>query len=130
LGFHLPIQAGDLETIAQKIDFIGINYYFEDAVAYDETAPLKYRNQPFWQDTSYMGWTIVPGGFKRLIRWFLEVPGGISIYIIENDYCRNDYIEADGRIHDKERIEYFKQHHLAVYTVLIKEGVNLKGYFA
>ncbi|MDR3334047.1 MAG: beta-glucosidase [Treponema sp.] len=129
IPFTLPLQTGDLATIAQPIDFIGINYYCENAVGYDETAPFKYSTQPCWQDSSDMGWPIVPGGLERQLKWIHQVSKGLPLYVTENGYAGKDPIEADGRVHDRDRIGYLKQH-LAACAKVIKEGVNLKGYYA
>ncbi|MDR0457065.1 MAG: beta-glucosidase [Treponema sp.] len=130
----LPIKSGDLETIAQPIDFIGINYYFENPVSADKKARFKYCNRPFWQDTTDMGWPIVPGGLERQLKWFAEISKGvfgktdIPLFITENGYAGKDEIGPDGRIHDRDRIEYLKQH-LSVCADLIKDGLNIKGYY-
>ncbi|MDR2798268.1 MAG: beta-glucosidase [Treponema sp.] len=129
LGVPFPVQPGDLETIAEKLDFIGVNYYSESTVGPDTGAPFKYCGKPTWHDTTDMNWPIVPGGLERLLTWVHEVAPGIPLYITENGYARQDHIEGDGRIHDRERIEYLKQH-LEVCVALIKAGVNLKGYYA
>jgi len=134
-----PIKSGDLETIAQPIDFIGINYYFENPVSTDKKSRFKFCVKPFWQNTTDTGWPEVPGGLKRQLKWIAEISkdafgkkadgkAAIPLFITENGCARNDEIEADGRIHDKERIEYLKQH-LAVCADLIKDGVNIKGYY-
>jgi beta-glucosidase len=126
-----PVKKGDLEIIAQPIDFIGVNYYFEQPVSGDKKSPVK----PSWQDTSALNWPIVPGGLERQLKWVAEVSKGafgknsIPIYIAENGYARKDEVGPDGRIHDKERIEYLKQH-LTVCADLIKAGINIKGYYA
>jgi beta-glucosidase len=129
LGVDFPVQDGDLDLIAEKIDFIGVNYYTESAVGQDKKAPFKYAGKPAWQDTTDMGWPIVPRGLERLLKWVHETSNGLPIYITENGYARQDVIEPDGRVHDRERIEYIKQH-LEICANLIKDGVNLKGYFA
>ncbi|MDR2103080.1 MAG: beta-glucosidase [Treponema sp.] len=141
LGLKFPVQPGDMENIAQKIDFIGVNYYNEGAVAADGGEEFKYRSQPFWQDFSDMNWPLVPGGLKRQLLWIQDIlkdafggsagkdGKGIPLYITENGYARQDCIEGDGRIHDRERIIYIRQH-LEVCSELIKEGLNLKGYYA
>ena len=129
LGLSLPIHAGDLEAIAEKIDFIGVNYYNESPVAADPDAPFKYSAKPSWQDTSDMGWPIVPQGLARQLRWIAGISGGLPIYITENGYARRDEVEGDGRIHDRERIKYIRKH-LEVCADIIKEGINLKGYYA
>jgi beta-glucosidase len=130
-----PVKNGDMETIAQPIDFIGVNYYNEVPVAADRKARFKFRAKPFWQDLSDMGWPLVPGGLERQLKWIADIAKGafgrpgLPIYITENGYARRDEVEADGRVHDRERIEYIRRH-LAVCADLIKAGVNIKGYYA
>jgi beta-glucosidase/6-phospho-beta-glucosidase/beta-galactosidase len=36
-GVHVPIQAGDLETIFEPCDLLGINYYTGNIVRYKKT---------------------------------------------------------------------------------------------
>jgi beta-glucosidase len=82
-----------------------------------------------------MGWPIVPGGFERQLHWIAEFSKGafgkteIPLYITENGCACEDTVSADGRVHDKERIEYLQQH-LAVCADVIKKGIPLKGYYA
>ncbi|MDR1867605.1 MAG: beta-glucosidase [Treponema sp.] len=127
LGLKLPLQPGDLELIAQPIDFIGINYYFEHAVQHDPQAERTYSNAPFWQNRSDMGWPIIPAGLERQLLWVHEVSGGLPLYITENGYAAPDTV-VENRVHDYDRINYLKKH-LAVCADLIKRGVPLKGYY-
>lgn len=136
--YKIPIENGDMETIAQPIDFMGINYYFENPVAGKKSSADSIV--PSWQERTGMGWSINPGGLKRMLKWLTDVSKGafaanaaaanaeIPIYITENGCAYDDEVTADGRIHDIKRIEYF-QKHLAVCAEAIKEGVPLKGYF-
>jgi beta-glucosidase len=132
--YSFPIKSGDLETIAQPIDFIGINYYFESPMSADKKDRFKFCAKPFWQDATGTGWPQIPGGLERQLKWIAEISKGafgradIPIFISENGYARNDEIEADGRIHDRDRIEYLKQH-LDVCADLLKAGFNIKGYY-
>ena len=135
IGCVFPVNDGDLETIARPIDFIGINFYNEQPVAADDKAPLKYSTQPSWQEVTDMGWPITPGGLERQLNWIYEVSKGafgkeeIPIYITENGCACADTIAKDGRVHDRDRIEYL-QRHFAVCADAIKRGIPLKGYFA
>ena len=135
LKCSFPVKSGDMEIIAQPIDFIGINYYSEYPVSADKKARFKFCTRPFWQDVSDMHWPIVPGGLERQLTWIAEISKGsfgkadIPIYITENGYARKDEVGPDGRIHDRERIDYLRQH-LAVCSSLIQAGMNIKGYFA
>jgi len=134
LNCSFPVKAGDLETIAQPLDFIGVNFYSESPAAADETAPFKFTMKPFWQDVTAMDWPLTPGGLERQLLWIAEVSKGafgkaeIPIYITENGCACDDVIINNDRIHDKQRIAYLQQH-LAVCADVIKKGVPLKGYY-
>jgi beta-glucosidase len=129
-GAKFPVESGDFETIAEKIDFIGLNYYFENAVEWNENSFTKYETASFWQDRTDMGWPIVPEGLYRQVKWVSDVTGGnLPIYITENGYANRDAVASDGKVHDRERVDYLRKH-LAVCSRLIKNGVKLKGYFA
>ena len=133
-GKKLPVKDGDLDVIAQPIDFIGVNYYSESPAAADESAVFKHTMKPFWQDTTFMGWPYTPGGLERQLLWITEISKGafgkaeIPIYITENGCACDDILTPDGRVHDKDRINYLQQH-LAVCADVIKKGVPLKGYY-
>ncbi|MDR2516955.1 MAG: beta-glucosidase [Spirochaetaceae bacterium] len=129
LGFSFPVKDGDMDIIAEKIDFIGVNYYTENPVAFDPAARFKYRVQPSWEDVSAMGWYTVPEGFERQLRWLASLSGGIPLFITENGYARDDRPDPSGRVHDRERIDYTRRH-LAVCSRLIREGIAIKGYYA
>ena len=139
LGLKFPIENGDMETIAQPIDFIGVNFYSERPVAADENAEFKFTGKPFWQQTTAMGWPITPGGLERQLEWIAEISRDVKfsdgtckselpIYITENGCAYEDIVTSEGRVHDKERIEYL-QKHLAACANAIKKGVPLKGYY-
>jgi beta-glucosidase len=134
LNCKFPIKDGDMEIIAQPIDFIGVNYYTESPRTVDENSQLKSGIKPSWQETTLMGWPVNPGGLERQLLWIAEVSKGafgkseVPIYITENGCAYEDIVSADGRIHDKERVKYLQQH-LAVCADVIKKGVPLKGYY-
>jgi len=127
LKITLPIKDGDMALIAQPIDFIGMNYYNEDAVVYDENEPYLYKTVPVWQPTTDMGWPIVPYGLLRLLHYFDEETQGLPIYITENGCAAKDIVE-NGRIHDLDRCDYLNKH-FAICAQAIAEGVKLKGYY-
>jgi beta-glucosidase/6-phospho-beta-glucosidase/beta-galactosidase len=102
--------------------------------------------KPFWQINNDIVWTEPPGGLERQLNWIIKVSKGafgkrasgktankhvkpaIPILITETGYARKDIVGADGKIHDKERIDYLKQN-LSVCADLIKSGLNIKGYY-
>ncbi len=125
----MPIHSGDMELIATPIDFIGMNYYNERAVAFDPDAPEQFRSVTASYPVTHMEWPITPQGLYRQLHWVHQQTGGIPIYITENGCAQDDQLSADGtRVHDTGRIDYLRSH-FQVCAKAIQDGVPLKGYF-
>ncbi len=128
---QMPVKQGDMEIIAGPLDFIGINYYNECAV---EAAPVTdlcpdgYREVPSFHKRTEMGWEIAPQGLRRILNFINDNWKPKALYVTENGAAFADRIEADGRIHDEDRIEYLRGH-LGALADAIADGVPLKGYF-
>jgi beta-glucosidase len=119
------IQAGDLQTIAAPIDFLGVNYYRRTVMRY---APLVQSVPVFPKDYAYtdMGWEIyAPGLYDLLLRLQRDyaVP---NIFISENGAAMSDEL-GNGRIHDTRRIEYLREHMVQTHRA-IQAGVPVRGY--
>ncbi|MHC1693485.1 MAG: GH1 family beta-glucosidase [Sphaerochaetaceae bacterium] len=128
-GWKLPIEPGDLDIIRAPLDFIGVNYYNEEAVEYDSAKMFHFAVVPHWQNETVQHWPIVPGGLDRVIRWINKESGGrLPIYITENGCSANDAVDKKGRIHDIERIGFLFEH-FKVCSALIEDGIPLRGYF-
>ena len=123
----IPAQEGDERIIAGRLDFLGINYYSEEAVAFDPDEPEQYRSVPTHYKKTDMGWDIVPGGLYRLLKWVDENYGHPEMYITENGCALQDILEGD-RCHDPERIRYLKDH-FKICAIALAEGIKLKGYY-
>ncbi len=146
----MPIQEGDLELISGHIDYLGVNFYWEDAARYHADAPEEFRLVPQYQTTTEMGWPITPLGLERHLRWLHDYTGGIPLYVTENGTAMPDVptrapgdgpqgdtagrppAGADGRrgraVHDYDRIAYLRSH-LAACRRAMDAGVDLRGYF-
>ncbi len=124
------IAAGDLATIHQPLDFIGVNYY---APMYVEDAPQSLFGAWFGAapaDTKYtaIGWPIDAGALAEELIVLSERYGKPELYITENGACFDDAVAADGVVHDDDRTAYLRDH-LAATQRAIAAGVNLRGYF-
>ena len=128
MGISYPIESGDLEIIASKVDFLGINYYYEQAVAYDATHPAGYCQVPTWQDKTAMNWPVVPEGLLRLLRYIKEESDNTPLFITENGCAYEDTPDLDGHIHDSARCAYLKSH-IEVVKEARAEGIDLRGYY-
>jgi beta-glucosidase len=127
-GVELHIQEGDLETICQPIDFLGINYYTGHIARYKENSGLfDVEFIEMGYERTDIGWSIYPEGFYKVLSYITNRYGNVPIYITENGACYNDE-PADGKVEDGRRIKYLKQH-LAALSQAIESGVNIKRYF-
>jgi beta-glucosidase len=129
-GVTVPIQPGDLETISQPIDFIGVNFYSGGFGRYKKGEGLfDCEEVQIGFDKTFMNWNVYPDGLYKVLSWVKEAYGDIPIYITENGACYEDELTADGRVHDAKRVDYYKKHFIQCHR-LIESGVPLKGYFA
>jgi beta-glucosidase len=123
------ILPGDMEIIAEPVDFIGINYYTRSIVR-DEIALASERfPQTVFssQDVTEMGWEVYPQGlFDVLARIHYEYQFP-ALYVTENGAAFNDHLQ-DGQINDVRRVKYLKDH-LNSVAQAINAGIPLKGYF-
>jgi beta-glucosidase len=130
----LPVEAGDLETIAQPLDWLGVNYYNDGFL----------RAQPggTWVATpgmhdavgvapgpeqTDMGWPITPDGLRALLVGLRATYDDLPpVYITENG-CAYDDPVVDGHCHDPRRIAYLERHLRALHAA-IDAGVDVRGY--
>ncbi len=133
IGRHRPdIRAGDLETIRQPIDLLGVNYYNAERISFDvDGSLLKVRSEPLsdpgWGRTT-MGWGIAPSGLTAVLLELDERYPGLPIVITENGCALDDKPDAAGAYDDRERIAYLREH-IRALGVAIESGVDARGYF-
>ncbi len=124
--------AEDFELIAQKIDFVGVNYYMRDVIRHDEQKwPVKAAVAPQPLSTyTQTGWEVYPKGLTEILVWVRDRYGDIPLYVTENGAAFYDPPCArDGRISDPLRVDYYRDHLRASHGA-IEAGVDLRGYFA
>ncbi|WP_027928226.1 GH1 family beta-glucosidase [Amycolatopsis benzoatilytica] len=130
---HLPENfADDLGTIAQPLDFYGVNYYEPQGVtAPGEGNPLPFELRPI---EGYPMTTndspIVPQALRELLVSFHEryrehLP---PIQITENGCSFADEVGPDKQVHDTERIDFLASH-LGALREAMDAGVDVRGYF-
>jgi beta-glucosidase len=124
------VAAGDLATMHQPLDFLGLNYY---APAYVADAPESLFGAWFGavpQGTPFtaMGWPIDPSGLSEELIRVGQRYGDLDLYVTENGACYDDKVAADGVVHDDDRVAYLREH-LAAAQRALAAGVKLRGYF-
>lgn len=134
------LQPGDLQP--NKLDWLGINYYFNTRigpeVSMDNPSRVRVIDKylGFGNDSNPVGeltdmsWPITPPGLSGLLtRWHREYGEALPpIYITENGVAYDDESGADGRVRDQRRSDYLNLHLLEV-SKAIEAGVDVRGYF-
>ncbi|HUX49840.1 MAG TPA: GH1 family beta-glucosidase [Spirochaetia bacterium] len=125
----MPIVDGDMELISAPIDFLGINYYSEQVVAWDEQHPEHFRDVPHYQAETHMDWPITPWGLYRQLMFVHKNYRVPQLYVTENGCAVDDRLDQTGtRCHDRPRIDYLADHFRACAEA-INAGVPLAGYY-
>jgi len=146
------VQAGDAEAIQVPIDVLGINYYTparvaavrpqdrERLAARAAEGPLGDQEPAYWpgshlayevpQDGPYtdMGWRIEPSAFSALLLRVAKDYPWVPLMITENGAAYPDVIDADGHVHDADRIAYLDAH-LAALLDAMDAGADVRAYF-
>ncbi len=128
-GKEVPILAGDLATISTPVDFLGMNFYFRQTVAYDPSAkPLTYKQVTKPVERTFMGWEVHAPTFEELLLRFASEYNPKEIFVTENGSAWDDQV-VNGKIDDQARISYLERHLDALFSARAK-GVPVNGYFA
>lgn len=138
----LPITvAGDEELIAaNKVDFIGMNYYQPRRVKEPEkrldqlaTDPSDFYVPYIWPDrkmNEYRGWEIYPEALYDVAMMIKEEYGNIPWFVSENGMGvaeEERFADENGQIQDDYRIEFMKDHLVQLHKG-IEAGSNCFGY--
>ncbi|MBB6475309.1 GH1 family beta-glucosidase [Sphaerisporangium rubeum] len=128
------IRDGDLTTIKQPVDLLGINYYTPCVVRYGPGEPAN-AAYPGTEDiefcgayapTTAMGWPIVPTGLSRMLERLTRDHPGVGLLVTENGAAFDDVV-TEGRVRDADRVAYLDAHLRAAYDA-IQAGADLRGY--
>lgn len=143
------VQSGDLDLIRTRMDVLGVNYYSTNKVRHvpegqerraggdghglSEHSPwINADSVEFVQQLgpyTDMGWNIEPQGLTELLVDLSQRYPGTPLMVTENGAAFPDEVSPDGRIHDRQRVDYFSSHIAAVGQAK-KEGADVRGYFA
>ena len=140
------VRDGDLATIAQPLDGLGINYYsglaaragardpggavgpagglLPSAFPGSDTVGVVPRGLP----VTAQDWEIDPAGLTSILCRVAEEYPAPPLYVTENGAAFVDTVTADGAVHDRERTAYLAAH-VAACRDAVAAGVDLRGYF-
>ncbi|GEP47596.1 beta-glucosidase [Microbacterium saccharophilum] len=145
---------GDLATIAQPLDALGVNYYHGEFVGgrpdpnppAPGDAPTDRRAEsPFpshegihWHERGLprtsMNWEVQPAGLTELLQRVsteYAAPAGTALYVTENGAAYDDELvteDGERRVHDADRVAFLRGH-LGAVADAAAAGVDVRGYF-
>jgi beta-glucosidase len=120
-------RPGDLETMAQPLDFCGVNIYQGQYVRAGKDGTPEELAMPVGAKLTAFEWYVTP----EAMYWgpkYLHERYGKPIVITENGISCRDWVSLDGKVHDPQRID-FTQRHLREGARAIADGVPLEAYF-
>jgi beta-glucosidase len=124
------VQPDDMTQIRQKVDFLGVNYY---APMYQRVDPngllgTNWGALPPGMQTTAMTWGVDPTGLTDILGELRDHYGNPRVFITENGAFFAEEPGSNGRVDDRQRIAYLRDHITAAHHA-IASGVNLGGYF-
>jgi beta-glucosidase len=136
------VAPGDLDVIAQPVDFLGVNYYAPVFLRAGDPADLRHGEKkvaggdlpgvveyaPAGLERTPMGWLVDPDGLYELLVTLSKDAPGLPLYITENGCAAEDYVNPNGEVNDLERVRYLHLH-LEAAARAIRDGANLAGYY-
>jgi beta-glucosidase len=126
-GAPFPVQEGDLELIAAKTDFLGVNLYSRNRVVAGPKRGKGFRYAPATLPLTDMGYEAAPHALGDFVRFVSEEYGGPRIYVTENGVCDNTP-PVNGVIDDQPRVELLRGF-LAGLAEAIAGGADVAGYY-
>jgi beta-glucosidase len=130
-SFAPLVKEGDLKTIRQKVDFLGVNYYGRAHVVDDPKSVLggaSFGPLPDGMPKTSMGWPVEPDGLVELLLELKNSYGNPVTYVTENGAGYDDPAPQDGMVADPQRADFIRLHAEAAAQA-IQQGCALKGYF-
>ena len=123
-------EEGDEARMAFDFDFHGVQYYYRTVAKKSWMPGLRAKEITASKrgvESNELQGEIYPDGLYQILKQYNRYKGVKNLIVTENGTCVPDKIE-NGRVHDPERIKYFKDHIAAVLKAK-QEGINVTGYF-
>jgi beta-glucosidase len=127
-GAALPIEPGDLETIAAPSDFLGVNLYSRLRVLRDPSRGVGYRAAPPILPTTPMGYEAAPHALGDFLRFVSLEYGRPRIYVTENGVCDNTEPQG-GVIADTSRIELLRGFLAGMHGAIADGSADVRAYY-
>ncbi len=119
-----PVQPGDLATIAQPNDFLGVNYYTRNFSSCGNPWDVASTGNT----VTDMGWEVYPQGLTVLLCRLHKDYQPQRLWVTENGAAFKDQL-VNGVVDDAQRLAYIRDHIAATHDAMAT-GVPVGAYFA
>ncbi|MDR1794087.1 MAG: glycoside hydrolase family 1 protein [Erysipelotrichaceae bacterium] len=132
-------QAELILSASKKIDFLSFSYYQSRVISGpDESDPVKFADEVVFGgygnvqvseycQTNPWGWAIDPIGFRIALDTLYQ-RYHLPLFVVENGIGLPDVISEDGKVHDPQRIDYYREHIRNMNYAVNLDGVELWGW--
>lgn len=123
------VQPGDLETISQPLDHLGVNYYLNQIIKADPTVPVlgaRIIDPPGPMMSA--GIAAVPEGIADCLSRVARDYTGIPLYVTEMGASLHDYVDPDDRVRDTARADYLRTVVECIARARI-DGIDVRGLY-
>lgn len=117
----------DMQLISQPLDFMGQNIYNGYFVRAGKDGEPEFVDRPYGFPRTSTNWPVTP----ECLYWglkFMYDRYHMPMYITENGMSCHDNVSPDGRVHDRNRIDFLDAY-LSQVQKAADEGVDVRGYF-
>jgi beta-glucosidase len=123
------VKTGDMNTIHQGCDFIGVNYYSPAYLRADFNGPsfIGPGRTPAGVTRDAFGREINPGGLQEILNRMTRDYGNPRLIVTENG-CSDPLSDHAAIINDEFRIHYLSAHLRAVIQAM-DNGSRVEGFF-
>ena len=123
------IWEGDMETICQKLDFYGLNFYnglFDNADEDTKRNREQTQTGGNYQERPEVHTEMLYDVLHMLVeKYHIDIP----IYITENGLAVDEGESLEDTLDDQERIDYMKSVLIPLHRAM-QEGIDVRGYYA
>lgn len=119
--------ADEMETIRQPLDFYGVNIYSGEPVRAGPDGAAVNAGWAAGNPMTTFRWNVSP----QALQWgprFLYERYGVPIVVTENGMANTDWVHADGKVHDPQRIDFTRAYLLELARASAA-GTDVRGYF-
>mgnify|MGYP001734895130 CR=1 FL=1 len=129
---QLQMAPDDQKILAKyPVDFISFSYYMTTVTQADAPEQVNGNmatggRNPYLEESDW-GWQIDPKGLRIALNYLYDRYQK-PLMVVENGLGAQDEVDENNKIHDTYRIDYLRDHILAMEEAVRIDGVELWGY--